>query len=438
MTQHEELILIKGQPPVKKIIRSTRHGPLLSDFTGDGSEEALALRWTAHEPSQEFRAVYGINRARNWSEFLASLADHGAPSLNYVYADRENNIGYTLAGKIPVRAANPALLPVNGWETACEWRGFIPFEALPRLYNPPQAMVATANNRIVDAPYPQPFAQLYEPSHRIRRIQQLLDADERLSMGDMAAIQSDTVSLHARELLQLLAADLNDAAAAQPKYSAAVRELLEWDGDCHEKSTPAGLFHVFHHRLITNLLVPTLGEELFRAYVEILNQCIAPLDAILADPASVWFSERSRREVVSLSLQEACEELRESCGADRDKWRWGRIHRLTLRHALGGNALLHHIANIGPLPSRGDGMTIDSGFYRHSNPFDHVIGPALRMIIDTGHWERSGFVLPAGQSGHPLSPHYRDQLDLWLRGRRLSLFLDDNAQFERCLNLAPC
>ena len=375
LTQSEEIFHTKGQPSLKRTIRSTLHGPLISDFSSaKDSGEVLALRWTAHEASQEFRAAYGINRARNWTEFLTALADHSAPTLNYVYADRDNNIGYCLAGKIPLRADNPSLLPVDGWEPANEWRGFIPFEELPRLYNPPEGAVATANNRIVDAAYGHPFAQLYEPEHRIRRIKILLDADSRLSLADMAAIQKDTLSLHALELVQQLTADLKQAALTEPKLSALVRNLLDWDGICHEQSMEAALFHVFHHRLISNLLVPTLGDELFRAYVEILNQCIAPLNNILSDPASVWFAERSRQEIVTQSLQEACAELGQRFGADSRRWRWGSIHSLALKHALGRNLLLNGIANLGPLPAPGDGMTVNAGHYRHSNPYEQIIG----------------------------------------------------------------
>jgi penicillin amidase len=129
--------------------------------------------------------------------------------------------------------------------------------------------------------------------------------------------------------------------------------------------------------------------------------------------------------------------LRQSCGADSRRWRWGSIHSLALKHPLGRSPLLHGIANLGPLPASGDGMTINAGHYRHSNPYEQIIGAALRMVIDTGCWEHSRFILPAGQSGHPLSPHYRDQLDLWLSGRGLRLGVDDD-KFHSCLIITPC
>src|SRR6202008_5031034 len=124
---------VRAKGSTRVLIRATRHGPVISDLvTLESATEVLALRWTAHEPSKEFRSSYGINQAQNWEQFLAALAHHTAPTINYTYADSENNIGYALAGKIPLRASGHSLLPLDGSSSANDWRGFIPFESLPR------------------------------------------------------------------------------------------------------------------------------------------------------------------------------------------------------------------------------------------------------------------------------------------------------------------
>lgn len=437
-SRRQEIIGVRGRSALKRTIRATRHGPVISDYDKtQKQDEVLALRWTAHEPSQEFLSVYGINQARNWSEFRAALSQHGAPCLNYVYADRSNNIGYALAGKIPIRAAANTRLPVEGWRIENDWCGFIPFAELPRVYNPPEGMVASANNRIVNNNH-STLAQFAEPPHRIRRISDLLQADKRLSTRDMAAIQMDAVSLHAKELLETLATDLHRTAVEFPALAKVVEQLLAWDGSCHADSTEAALFHVWHQRLMANLLMPSLGENVFRGYIEILNQCIEPLEHIFAEADSHWFTARSRRDVVSLSLREAVDDLRRRLGANVGRWTWGRLHRLMLRHPLGRHAPLGCVVNLGPIASPGDGMTINAGNYQHSNPYDHYIGAALRMIVDTGQWHQSGFILPGGQSGHPASPHYRDQLELWRQGRTIKIAVDEAWPTEHCLNISPC
>jgi penicillin amidase len=437
MSQRIENIRIRGQGEVKKTLRFTCHGPVISDFDSSPAAAVLSLRWTAHDPGQEFRCIYSINRASNWNDFLASLAFHAAPTLNYVYADREGNIGYSLAGKIPMRPAVPSLLPVNGWNPTNEWRGWIPFDELPRLYNPPEGTIATANNRITDGTYPYYLSHFFEPPYRIRRIKKLLAAKQTHSVSDMAAIQMDLVSLHGTKLIDSLKAEFGQVGDDNPKTKTAVDSLLRWDGKCDEDSFASTLFHVFYHRLMANLLVPALGQELCTAYVEILNQCLIPVDTILQDPASPWFALESRKSLVARSLREACEELEQTLGSNIKRWRWGKLHSLTLSHSLSRIPGTRALLAIGPFPSPGDGTTVNMGFYRHSSPYQHTIGASLRFIIDVD-GQASGFILPSGQSGRLFSPHFKDQTELWKSGRRIRFALgEDEGRWEQCLILEP-
>jgi len=417
-----EIIAIRGRAALSKTIRQTRHGPVISDFSDSpNSSEILSVRWTAHESSQELESVYGVNRARNWSTFLDALRCHGAPSLNFVYADRNGNIGYSLAGNIPRRQETPTLLPLEGWDPSNDWQGYIPFDELPRVYNPPEGSLATANNRITDANFPYYLSHFYEPPHRIRRIEQLLKDRETFSAEDLAAMQFDRISLHAKEFIDMLKVDLAAVAVDNTSITQAAARLLAWDGDCSEHSVEASIFHVFHHRLLANLLSPDLGEELFSAYVEILNQCIVPTDRIFGNPQSPWFSGRSRAQWVDRALREACAELELSLGNKLADWHWGKIHRLEMNHALGRVSLLKPLLSIGPLAAPGDGMTLNLGFYRHSNPYAQTVGPSLRFIVEFNDQPISHFVLSSGQSGHPLSPHYRDQTEQWCNGKRIAM-----------------
>jgi penicillin amidase len=419
----EELIRVRRGAPLRRQVRRTRHGPVISDFaqTSNDAEEVLSVRWTAHEPGEELRSLYGVNHASDWPQFLESLSHHGAPSLNFVYADCAGNIGYALAGRIPQRAEAPTLQPLPGWDEEHEWRGYIPFDHLPRIFNPPEGWIASANNRIADAAYPFYLSHFFEPPYRCRRIAQLVAARDKHTVADMAAMQLDDLSLHACALIATLRADLENTAAADPALAQAARALLEWNGRCSSESNAAAIFHVFHHRLLVNLLADDLGEELLTGYLEILNQCIAPTDRILGDAESPWFARRSRPNLVRIALLEACAELAEAFGADVASWRWGRFHTLTLRHSLSRVPLLAGLLSIGPFPAPGDGMTLNLGFYRHSHPFQQTVGASLRFVAEMADQEHAEFVLPSGQSGHPWSAHYSDQNRLWKEGRRLIL-----------------
>ena len=414
MSRHSETIGIKSKGAVERIVRWTRHGPVISDFNRQNSRsEVLSLRWTAHEASEDFRGIYNLNRARNWHEFLDALAHQSAPALNFVYADHSGNIGFCLAGKVPLRSGMPSVLPIEGWRSDNDWRGFVPFGDLPRLFNPPEGAIASANNKIVDSAYPHYLSSFFEPPYRVRRINELLAAKRTHSLATMSATQRDVVSHHAKELIETLRTQLAAISCAGSPLSVAAHRLLRWDGHCGADSIAATIFHVFHYRLIRSLLVPALGEDLLVSYIEIFNQSIMPVEKILRDPGSSWFEGRSLAELVNSALGDACAELTASFGADQDRWEWGRLHTLTLNHPFGRVSFLRPLFSAGPFPSGGDNFTINLGFYRHSNPYKHIVGPSLRMIVETGQSLRSKFSLPSGQSGHPFSPHYLDQVARW-------------------------
>ncbi len=431
MSYEQERISIRGGKQTKRAVRFSRHGPIISDFTdGNSAGEVLALRWTAHEPSEEMRAVYGVNRASNWEEFLGSLSYQVAPTLNYVYADTQGHIGYCLAGRIPYRAQGCSFLPLPGWNEEFDWKGYIPFNELPRLLDPPEGVIATANNRIADEGYPYYLSDLFEPPYRIRRIKQLLCAKEKFSLRDAAQIQQDVLSLQAKQNVEILTADLKTIGEKEPTLRQAAEYLLRWDGNCAPESGAAALYEVFYHRLVQNILLDDLGEDLLVAYSELLNQALVPVDQILSNPESPWFATKSRPVVVEKSLREARDALTALMGDDPKGWNWGRIHTLTLRHPLERSKILALLFSIGPFPSSGDGVTVNVGFYRHSNPYEQVIGASLRMVLDVGNWTNSRFILPSGQSGHFLSPHYRDQTELWRRGDSIRLSFEPEEMRE--------
>ena len=176
---------------------------------------------------------------------------------------------------------------MEGWNAAHDWTGTIPFDELPRLYNPPEGMVATANNRIADPGYPYYLSDLFEPPYRIERIRHLLTRDARLGMEDMARIQLDTRSVQAERLLTALRLELGEIAREEPSLRHCVELLDEWNYDCGTESAGAALFHVLYHRLMWNIWGKDLGEDLFTSYTEILNQAVAPWTA------SSWTPGRS-------------------------------------------------------------------------------------------------------------------------------------------------
>jgi penicillin amidase len=254
-----EAIRVKDADPVVETVIVTQHGPILNalapDFMG---EQPLALRWTALEPDNIFGALLRLNRAQNCAEVREALRYWSAPTQNTVYADVQGNIGYSFPGKTPIRAKGRGRVPVPGWTGEYEWLGYVPFEELPHVYNPPQGYVATANNRVTDDDYPHWIGYDHSGGSRAERIAQLIEAHPKLSVADMQKMHLDQISMPALRVV----ASLNTLTTDDPELAAALKGLREWDGQLGAPSAPAAVYEVFVRRLIERLLSKKLGADL--------------------------------------------------------------------------------------------------------------------------------------------------------------------------------
>ncbi|MFQ5881320.1 MAG: penicillin acylase family protein [Candidatus Methylomirabilales bacterium] len=438
-----EEIPVRGGFPRRVSIRYVPRGeadcPLLSDIFP--LDAPLSLRWTGLEPSREMDALLKICRARDLEQFQEALRNFAFPAQNFVYADRQGNCAYFCAGRFPRRREGEGSLPLDGSSGASEWQGYVPFDELPSLINPPSDLIVAANDRIVDAGYPHELTYLWEPPHRARRIMQLLEQGG-LEVADMMAIQGDTFSLQAKALVEQVIAP--DMGALTGRARRAAARLLQWDFRMAVESGEAALYHCFYHCLRHLIFAEQLNQvspDLYQGYFSLLHLPVTPVDRILgtADPA--WIRQ-GRASVVGRALEEAMTFLEAELGAE-GRWTWGRLHAFTLRHPLGGGRglgtrLLNGIfqLNRGSFPHPGDGMTVNVAAYLLSHPFEPLVGPAYRQIVDLGDLQDSLWILPGGSSGDPLSPHYSDQLADWRQGGYHPM-LPRSGPFSAVLELVP-
>lgn len=437
-----EEIAIKGQrEPTAIEVRVTRHGPVIDDAAGaiharagqgNGlAHTSLALRWTALDPNPSLsRAVLRLNRARDYDEFRAALTDWDCPPQNFVYADVDGHIAYTLAGRLPIRARGDGQLPVPGWDGEYEWIGFIPPAALPASLDPPSGAAVTANNRIAAADYPFHHALHGEwlNPYRSQRISELLDASPTHDQRSFARIQLDLRSLPGLAL----AAAVADLEPAEPLERRARDLLVAWDGELGPDSVAGTIYDALRHHLLReayaelgDMLALSAGLGAFGALPgnSYLDRALPTVLARIAsaprpgrlDP---WLGVgRGWDELLGLALSRAVAELRQRFGSDPARWTYGRVHSLTLRHPLGSVAALAPIFNRGPWPTGGDLDTVN----QHYVPRDTAAGPlynapSYRQIVDLSDWDASRVILPAGQSGHPASRHYSDMAEAWRSG----------------------
>ncbi|MCL4507422.1 MAG: penicillin acylase family protein, partial [Chloroflexi bacterium] len=404
----EEKINVAGQAaPVSLRVRITRHGPIMSDVDSAMTvTNPISVRWTGLEPGTLFDSVLQLDRAQNWQQFRDALRLWDAPSQNFVYADVDGNIGYQMPGKIPIRANGTGDMPMPGWTGEYEWTGYVPFDKLPNLYNPPEGFIATANNAPVDDQYPYFLGENWDQGYRIRRIRELIQAKDKLSVDDIKLIQGDTYSEFAPEVLPYLSTlNIPDDLLA----SNALAELNKWDNRMTRDSVGALIFEVFWPKLAHNIFDGALGGDLAeRAIGETGGTSIrTALRTLLADPDSHWWSDaangatKPRDTILIQTIRDTVAILKAKLGPDIKNWQYGKLHTITFENQTLGKSgipVIESIFNRGPFPVDGAGASVDATAADASMAV--VSAPSWRMIVDMGDFSKSQAIHTTGQSGH--------------------------------------
>jgi penicillin G amidase len=412
-----ETIKVKGQPDITLNVRSTRHGPLLSDAVNPAGP-ALALRWTGHDPDDRIiLSALAVNRARNWREFTGALREYRGPNMNYLYADRAGNIGYVAGTTIPIRPKGDGSVPVPGWTGEYEWQGYVPFERLPQVFNPPGGYIASSNNRVTNDPAAPLIGTHFAAPYRASRVIELIEATPRHSADDAAAMQADVLAVHARELLPILLR----TPATDERAQQALDLLRHWDARVAGDSAAAAIFEAWYIRLGERLFADELGE-LWPSYGVNLNMVGMAIDHALQSDAALCDDVRTAdREtcaaVLADSLQAGLADMSAAQGSENvAEWRWDRAHRARFPHQpLDGNPQLQPTFSRS-IANGGDRFTVNvAASYKRWEDYDQYHAASYRQIVDWGEGRDSRWIVAPGQSGDPASPHYDDLLEQWQR-----------------------
>jgi penicillin amidase len=444
-TTRTETIAVKGSAPVTFTVRSTRHGPVLSDIdpalaqlAGEG--KVVALSFTAlRDDDRTGEAIVAINAAQNWDEFNTALSLYQAPPQNLIYADRVGNIGFVAAGMVPVRkhGSGEGLVPADGAAGADDWVGFVPPNEWPRRFNPSAGYIFNANNAVTGPGFMYWYGADYEETFRARRLQELFDQGGRHDLDRSAAMQADHLSLAARELVPFLL-------KIQPqddRQRQALALLAQWDFVMDQNRPEPLIFEAWLYQLNKVLFPGKLGEDLAEK---------SPLKAtqvtIILDNSQTTFcpqqdiicgAEMRQALVDALSLGEKLQ------GHDMAQWRWGQEHRATLTHKVYSHVpVLKNLTDLS-VPSSGGFYTLDRGGSFAMEPpdiFARNHGGGYRAIYDLADPAASRFMITTGQSGHIFSPYYGNLVDAWNKVQSINLTGQVNEilqQNGRKLTLSP-
>ena len=400
---------MRGQAAHTLVVRETTRGPIVNALVPavtEGGDPPLSLRWVGHEHLDDLRASIGIARARDWKAFRAALQDWMIGVFNYVYADRDGNVGYQMSGRVPVRGR-----VVAGYRDADNpddrWLGHIPFDRLPREFDPARGYVASANQRIVGPDFTPPLYGAYSQGHRGVRIDQVFAAHPKSGRSETIMLQNDIRSARATRMVPHITKLLETAAGEDAKLVAGL--LGGWNGDYTLESTAATMFETLMFHWQHAVLARHLPERL----LALTHQQSGLAMTLLEQPKLEYFAEGTAAALVA-ACGKAVAVLRERLGASPSGWTWGRVHLAHWKHPVSTPASSTAL-DIGPAPVDGGSHTVrNTG--GELPPHAAFSGAEYRIVVDFAAPESFLAVQNIGNSGVPGSPHYADQFEPWLRG----------------------
>jgi penicillin G amidase len=415
-----EVIHVKGKPDVVVDVKVTRHGPIITDLL-PGETRQVALRWTLYDGLH--MPFFDVDTAQNWDEFRKAFSQLDAPGQNVVYADVDGNIGYQTTGRVPIRAAGDGSLPVNGADDAHEWTGYVPFDKLPSIYNPPSGVIGTANGRITPDGYPYSISAEWEAPWRTERIYHVLESGRKFAAADMLALENDVHSENDLFAAERFVYAIDHASKPSPRAKEAADLMRNWDG-----------------RMLAALIAPTIAarsaQELTRLLLE-PRLGPAPQDPQQQETALSWRTYHWEMRTVWLQnillhqpkrwlpekypnydelLTAAVEAVVDGPAAPKDlaPWRWGSVNAVEIDHpVLGKIPVIRNWAAPGIQEQSGSGYTVKAVTRHH--------GPSERFTANLADLDQSTLNTVTGQGGNFLSPYYMDQWKAWYEGSTFTL-----------------
>lgn len=421
---HTEIIHVRGRKDITLDVATTQHGdsptPIISDLINNGTtnpdRRTLSLRWTIYDPANLTEPFLAVNSAQDWPSLCAAFSTWGGPSQNMVYADDQGHIGYHAVGKIPLRGSvilpTPlSPIPTDALDPTRDWTGYIPFDQLPSVFDPPDGIIATANSRIAPDGYPFPITLDWTDPYRNERIWKVLTASQRLTPADMLKLQTDVYSEVDHVIAQRLAYAIDHAdphiTSNPARLHQAADILRTWNGNVDASSPAPAIVDAARAALWPMILIPKLGPawKLYswheKTYAE--EQLIIHTPARwLPNPKSNW------DDLLATAVESSLVDTR--APADLSKWSYGKISSIDIEHPIFSISPL--IGSIIGIPT-GTGTHPISGDTTTVKQISRTLGPSERFTADLSNLDNSTLNLVLGQSGDPISPHYMDQWPAW-------------------------
>ena len=411
-----EVIKVRGKPDVIDTVLYTHHGPIVYNEgmtpLNPRTPVGYAMRWIAHEPSNELATFYGLNRARNYTDYVAALTHYVSPAQNFIFASIENDVAIWPNGRFPLKWEEQGKFILDGSNAAHDWQGWIPQLHNPHVINPPRGFVSSANQFSADTTYPYYLGWEYAYYARAERINERLTAMQRATPDSMRRLQNDNYSIHARDVLPQLLSYVSQNQLSGEQMQA-YQAIAVWDKQYDPDATGPTIF---------NLWWQSFTEKLWDEFSSRPNQPMRSpnrdrtVQLVLREPTSPWIDNKKTSQKETLadlatqSFRMAIDTLTTHKGAfDPEKWSWARHKSTTIAHLSRGiPAFSRRDLWIG-----GGGGIVNATSERN--------GPSWRMVVALGPTPKAYALYPGGQSGNPGSYYYDNMVDTWAKGELLEV-----------------
>lgn len=445
LTRTEE-IKVKGQEePFTLTITETPHGPLMNEVGEHFGESPISMFWTyCHLPNNAIDLAYGLSHSKNMDAFEENLAQHNAPGLNFMYGDVEGNIAWWATAKLPKRPKHvDSKRFLNGATGNDDILGYYPFAENPHSINPKSGFVYSANNQpstILDS---MSIPGYYYAGARGQVISECLGKDEKFDTDDMKELLLDSKGPFHQRNMQTLMKYMSPETEVGNSMK---KQMIEWDGSHEKAMVEPTFYYAFQYIFLRNVMQDELGEDDFKSFLQTFVY-MKTYHVLAQEDSSVWWDNKStadviesKTEIVNQSFNETIAVLTEKFG-DTENWKWENVFSVEHSHTLGKVELLAKLFNVGPLPLDGGIEVVNKQSFKLNPDFKYncTAGPSKRIVIDFADVKNAESILPTGQSGHPLSPHYSDQFTMHVNGefRPMQMDADKIIDFDRVLFLIP-
>ncbi len=425
--EQKEVIRSSDSADVEFTIRSTAHGPIMSDILipDHPLDEVVAMSWTyTREQNLNLDVLQELCSSRSMAQTESAVSKHHAPGLNYMYANANGDIAWWAMAKFQRRTNernSKTFLRGDLDSTDIEYH---PFEKNPKTINPPWGYVYTANNQpdTVDSVV---YAGYYLPDDRAERIHEILESKERFTVDQAREIFLDDHS----KLLQAVHPTL--MAAIQPEDNPALYDALKsWQFSMNQNDFEPLIFQRWIYHILEGCQKDELGDALWEAYKKSHHYRVS-IEHLIKKKGSKWWDNvhtseiETRDAILAEAFQVAMDRLEEEWGKDYTQWKWGNAHFLEHKHAM-GEAL--SFLNVGTFPSSGGSEVVNNMgyYYADSKLVPAFQGPSTRRIVDFSDVRNNSWsILPTGQSGNIFSPHYDDQAEMYARGEFRKMMMNE-------------